>query len=102
MPVAFATVMLTWIALAAPTPQWGNVSGQVVWDGKERPKVVKLGPGAIPPPCLKNGPVEVADYAIHVQNDGVRWVMVYLAADNGKGEADYKAKLPVHKDLQLV
>src|SRR5205085_8104343 len=49
--------------------------------------------------CLKNGPVLKDDLVVNKKNKGLRWVVVWLAADNN-GEADNNAKLPIHPSLK--
>jgi hypothetical protein len=87
------------IALALPAlaadPKWGNIKGQIVWDGDKLPEREKINVDANPKECLKNGPLFSEKIVVDAKSKGVRWVMVYLA-DPG----DPNAKVPIHPNLQ--
>jgi len=79
---------------------WGTVKGQVVYAGAQAPNPVPLKVDKDPEACLKNGPILSQELVVNPKNKGVRWAMVWLSALDDKGNADPKAKMPIHPSLK--
>lgn len=79
---------------------WGTVKGQVVLAGDKVPQPAPLKVNKDEKDCLKNGPITSQELVVNPQNKGVRWAMVWLVPDDGKGKADLKGKMPVHPSLK--
>lgn len=74
--------------------EWGTVKGRVTWggDGIPKPAVIDTSREA---KCVAKGggPITSDEWLINPENKGVRYVFVWLRAEEDK------AKLPVHPDL---
>jgi hypothetical protein len=84
---------------AAAAQGWGTVKGRVVWGGGEVPapkpiEAVKTHQDKAG--CEAKGPVVSEEWVINKDNNGVRWVFVWLAP------AQPGQPLPVHPSLQPI
>ncbi len=80
---------------------WGTLSGQIVWGGKELPPVTFINVDKDQAHCLGQGQIPREDYVVNPKNKGVRWAMVWIAVDN-EGKADVKGKMPTHPRFERV
>jgi hypothetical protein len=96
--LALPLVCVLVLTARAPAQEWGTLKGQVLYTGTDKPNqkaVVDKDPNA----CLKNGPILKEDLIVNTKNKGLRWVVVFLAADDN-GKADHTAALPIHPSLK--
>jgi hypothetical protein len=76
---------------------WGTVKGQVVFAGDKIPERVKQNVDKDKEHCLSKGDILNEDWVVNPKNKGVRWAIVWLAADNNlKNPAK---KMPIHPSL---
>ena len=88
------------LAPRASAQAWGTIKGQAIYKNNKAPEAKKLDvKGQDKKACLKNGPIIAEEYVINPKNNGVKWVVVWLAKDDGNGEADFAADLPIHPAL---
>jgi len=92
-------VALLVVAPRAFAEGWGTVKGQAVFKGDKVPAAEQLKITRDEAACLKNGPIFAEKYVINPKNKGVKWVVVWLAKDDG-GKADFDAELPIHPALK--
>ena len=85
------------VAPRAAAQGWGTIKGQAVFKGKV-PAAKKLNVTRDQQACLKNGAIFSEEYVINPRSKGVKWVVVWLAADK-EGKADFDAELPIHPTL---
>jgi hypothetical protein len=83
-------------AAPEPVPNWGAVKGRIVFFGDKVPerRPVDLGDKR---DCAGCGPILEGKWVVNARNYGVRWAVVWLAADdNLRAPA---RKMPVHPKL---
>jgi hypothetical protein len=86
----------------APAEEWGTLKGQVIYTGSEKPnEKANLAGHKDQNACLKNGPISKDELVVNKKNKGLRWVVVWLAADNN-GNADNTVPLPIHPELKNI
>ncbi len=99
-----ATLLALPVALALSAPAraqgWGAVKGRVQFKGNP-PAKKTVAVDKDPQHCLSKGPILLEDLVVNSKNKGIRWVVVWLAKDNG-GQADHKSDLPTHPALRAV
>jgi hypothetical protein len=90
------------LALSAPARAqgWGTVKGKVELKGNP-PAKKEVAVDKDPQHCLSKGPIYLEDLVVNPKNKGIRWVVVWLAKDDG-GKADHTADLPTHPNLKAV
>src|SRR5262245_62533061 len=81
---------------------WGTLKGQVVWGEAALPPAVILKVDKDQAHCLEKGPIASQEYVINPKNKGVRWVMVWIAPDNGAGKVALEKKLAIHPALAAI
>jgi plastocyanin len=84
-------------AAAARAEGWGTIKGQVVWDGKELPKLAPLKVEKDQDACLKKGPLLADNLVVNPKNKGVRWCIVYLMSEKG-----FDKDIPIHPKLKAI
>jgi len=89
--LAAAVALAAGTRAAAAGDDWGTLKGQVVFDG-DAPKAVEIKVDKDQDHCLSKGKLYSQEWAVNKDNNGVRWVVVFL--DPPKGKA-----LPVHPTL---
>jgi plastocyanin len=83
------------VIAAGDDGQWGTIKGRIVWGGESLPKPVALNTGQEPRCKSKDGgPITSDEWVINSKNKGVRYVCVWLRANQGK--------LPVHPNLATI
>jgi len=90
----YTTITLLFAASAVPAQGWGSVKGQVVWTGSV-PKARPANVTADKAHCTANGDLILDDLVIDSKNNGVKNVMVWLAAAPG-------GTLPIKPELMGV
>jgi hypothetical protein len=81
-------------ATAGEEGKWGTIKGRFVWGGEALPEPVFENTEKEPKCVAKDGGKIVREeWVVNPKNKGVRYVFVWLRAE------DDKAKLPVHPDL---
>src|SRR5262249_17456228 len=75
--------------------RWGTIKGQVVFNGKKLPEPQPLKVDKDQKHCLSKGKILDEEWVVNSKNKGVRWAIVWLAADP---TAENKT-LPVHPEL---
>jgi len=99
------TTVLSLVAVAllagsAHAQQWGTLQGQIIWGGAKVPDRKPLNVDKDQENCLRNGKILDEVFVVDPKTKGIRSVMVWISADNGSGEADFKAKLPTHESYK--
>jgi hypothetical protein len=98
-----ASLLLLCVPCAAPpvAQEWGDVRGQVVFDGDKIPENPKVEVTADRKHCLSKGPILKDKLVIDSKTKGVRWVIAYLAPvkDFRKMKA---GDVPIHPSLRKV
>jgi hypothetical protein len=83
--------------VAGDDQQWGTVKGRIVWAGDGIPKPTAIDTSKEPKCVAKEGgPITSDEWIVNPKNKGVRYVCIWLRAE------DDKAKLPVHPDLAKI
>src|SRR6059058_6071837 len=91
----FTAVALTLLTAATASAQgFGTIKGQFVYDGAP-PKPAAVAVTKDQMHCLSKGPILSEEWVVDGPTKGVRWIAVWVAADNN-GKADLKAQLPLH------
>jgi hypothetical protein len=99
-PARLAGVALLGLALtlgSARAAGWGTVKGRIVWGGDKMPvpEKIDVSKNRDAAFCQKDGPVFKEEKVVNPKNNGVRWVIVWLADP----EAPRKAPAPIHPAL---
>ncbi|MFN4259369.1 MAG: hypothetical protein ACK4RK_08715 [Gemmataceae bacterium] len=99
----FAVALLSWfsqpdVTAAAAQNGWGAIKGQVVWAGGAAPTPQKAKVENDKAHCLSKGDIYLENYVINKDNQGMKWVFVWLAPD----PPDPKGTLPIHPALQEI
>jgi hypothetical protein len=96
-------ILLASVPSAAPpvAQEWGDLKGQVVFDGDKIPENPKVNVTADRKHCLSKGPILQDKLVIDSKTKGVRWVVAYLAPvkDFRKMKA---GDVPIHPSLRKV
>jgi plastocyanin len=74
---------------------WGTLRGQIVFGGDKLPELKPLNVDKDQDHCLSKGPVQNESWVVNPGNKGVRWVVVFLRAEQGQ-------TLPIHESLKEV
>src|SRR4051794_11194319 len=93
-----AVAVLLTAGTCARADGWGTIKGQVILDEDKIKPQAELAVTQDRMHCLSKGALLSDKYVIDPRSKGVRWVMVWIAADKD-GKADHEAKLPIHKNL---
>src|SRR4051812_44138818 len=93
-----AVAVLLATGIQARADGWGTIKGQVILDEEKIREPVELNVAQDKAHCLSKGKLYSDNYVVDPKSKGVRWVMVWVAAEKN-GKADHAAKLPIHKDL---
>jgi hypothetical protein len=70
---------------------WGNIKGQIVFDG-QAPTPGQVNVTKDQQHCLSKGPIPIENWVVNKQNNGVKNVFVWIEADGG-------GKPSIHPDL---
>jgi hypothetical protein len=81
--------------------EWGSIKGQLVMENGKTPPAVKLNVNKDQDHCLSKGDIFSEEYVVNPKNKGVRYVVVWIAAEKG-GKADYKTELPLHPSVKEI
>jgi len=79
---------------AAQGDKWGTVKGKVVWGGAKVPERTEIKVTVDQAHCLAKGKLLDEDLVVNAKNKGVKWVIVWLAADAEGGAP------PIHPSLK--
>lgn len=89
-----ASCALLLISANARAQNWGNIKGQIVFDG-DLPKVAELKVDKDQNHCLSKGPIKSENWVINKDTKGVKNVFVWITGPGG-------AKPAVHPNLAKV
>lgn len=84
-----AALGLLVVSAPASAADFGTIEGQVVWGGKDLPKMEKID-SSKEPRCAAKGDLYNQDYVINPKNKGVRWCLVWLVDKD-----DYDKPIPI-------
>lgn len=77
---------------------WGDVKGRIVWAGDKLPEVVELKVDKDQQHCLEKGKLVGEEWVVNKDNQGIRWVFVWLTADPTAAKKD----IPIHPSLKEI
>src|SRR5215831_18887840 len=87
------------LPVQAGDSEWSTLKGQVIYAGTAKPnQKADLLMNKDEKACLKNGPIIKEDLVVNKKNNGLQWVVVWLAKEDD-GKADHRAELPIHPSL---
>jgi plastocyanin len=86
----------------ADDPKWVTLKGQVVLsaDAAKAVKPADLNVNADKEHCLSKGPIKANDLIVNANNNGLKFVFVYLRPDSDDRAAKLNATKDIHPDLQ--
>src|SRR5437879_1817011 len=86
---------------ASAEQEWGSIKGQLVLENGKQVVPKPLAITKEQQHCLSRGPILSEEYVVNPKNRGVRYVVVWIAAENN-GKANYKAELPLHESVAKI
>jgi hypothetical protein len=95
--LALTSVLFAWAPARAEG--WGTIKGKVVFAGNAPPNP-EVNVTADKAHCTSKGPIYRNELVINKKNQGVRWVLVWLA--DPKDFKDVDKVPPIHPDLKKV
>lgn len=85
-------------AVADDDKNWGTIKGKVVFAGDKLPDPVELKVDKDQGHCLEKGKLFSDEWVVNKENNGIKWVFVWLAPEPGGAVKT----LPIHPSLKEV